>query len=350
MHHIRVTMNQLAKQAGVHVSTVSRALRGQSSIPEETRRRIQALAEKMGYQPDPVLDALCAYRKRVAGVHHRPTLAIIATNPDWQKDLANRLYFDGARQRAQEQGYQAEVFVMTPTRLNCRRLAGILTTRGIKGIIVLPLAGVNIPLDFPWDRFFVVATGYKLQVPGISRVSINHFGAMGETLQRVHDLGYRRPGLVLQAEGPHLAPDGASHVSKLWEGGYLAQAPKHFENPVIPVVRPSGTDPFETWLKTYQPDLLISQRRDLAAVLPTWASGLRIVYTMVDDDASLTGIHQNSIHVGRHAVDLLVGSLYREAPPSPAVPVTVLVDSRWQDGAQSMGVAHDRNPAKRTDA
>eukprot|EP01031_Cornospumella_fuschlensis_P011953 gene11953-14618_t len=200
-------MSQLAKRAGVHVSTVSRALHGQRSIPEETRRRIQDLAAKLGYRPDPLLNALCAYRKKIKGVQHTPTLAIIATTPNWKENLAHRLYCEGAREWAHSHGYQTEVFVMTPSHLRGRRLAGILTTRGIRGVIVLPLADVSVPLDFPWEDFLVVATGYELQTPNISRISINHFSALREALLKIHSLGYRRPGLVLRAEGPRLAPD-----------------------------------------------------------------------------------------------------------------------------------------------
>lgn len=48
------TMHELAKLAGVSVSTVSRALAGKSVINLETRQRILALAQSHGFQPNPV--------------------------------------------------------------------------------------------------------------------------------------------------------------------------------------------------------------------------------------------------------------------------------------------------------
>lgn len=45
------TLKQLARQCGVSTMTVSRALRSDMSVAEETRRRILATAEESGYQP-----------------------------------------------------------------------------------------------------------------------------------------------------------------------------------------------------------------------------------------------------------------------------------------------------------
>ena len=58
------SMSQLARVAGVHQSTVSRALRRDRSIPAATRQRIQALADKLGYRPHPLVSALVALRRR----------------------------------------------------------------------------------------------------------------------------------------------------------------------------------------------------------------------------------------------------------------------------------------------
>ena len=60
MEQRRVTLADIAKRADVHVTTVSLAMRNHPRLPEETRKRIQALAEEMGYRPDPMMRALVA--------------------------------------------------------------------------------------------------------------------------------------------------------------------------------------------------------------------------------------------------------------------------------------------------
>lgn len=54
----RVTLRQIAERAGVSVACVSHALRGEKNAAPKTQARIQALAEGMGYRPDPILAAL----------------------------------------------------------------------------------------------------------------------------------------------------------------------------------------------------------------------------------------------------------------------------------------------------
>lgn len=49
---MRVTLKTLADEAGVSITTVSRALAGYDDVNEETRRRIIELAERLGYQPN----------------------------------------------------------------------------------------------------------------------------------------------------------------------------------------------------------------------------------------------------------------------------------------------------------
>jgi LacI family transcriptional regulator len=46
------TQKEIAKQAGVSFSTVSRALRGSESISAETRKRVVEIAERLNYLPD----------------------------------------------------------------------------------------------------------------------------------------------------------------------------------------------------------------------------------------------------------------------------------------------------------
>ncbi|RRJ98846.1 LacI family DNA-binding transcriptional regulator [Opitutaceae bacterium TAV3] len=57
-----VNMEAVARAAGVHRTTVSMALRGHPKLPEATRARIRELAERMGYRPNPLVQALMSTR------------------------------------------------------------------------------------------------------------------------------------------------------------------------------------------------------------------------------------------------------------------------------------------------
>ncbi|MEE4377920.1 MAG: LacI family DNA-binding transcriptional regulator, partial [Candidatus Competibacteraceae bacterium] len=59
----RVTITDVAKLAGVSISTVSYALSNKRPISEETRRHIQQAIEELGYRPNPSAKRLASGEK-----------------------------------------------------------------------------------------------------------------------------------------------------------------------------------------------------------------------------------------------------------------------------------------------
>ncbi|WP_052401950.1 LacI family DNA-binding transcriptional regulator [Muricoccus aerilatus] len=64
----RATLLSLSQTAGVSISTVSRALRGDTRISPATRRRISALAAEAGYAPDTLARTLLGGRSGLIGL------------------------------------------------------------------------------------------------------------------------------------------------------------------------------------------------------------------------------------------------------------------------------------------
>lgn len=94
-----VTLAQIAKRAGVHVSTVSRALATTvTGVGSGTASRIQALAEEMGYHPDPAAAALRTRRSGALGI-------IMPRLTDY---VLARIY-EGADEAAHDIGYTTVV-------------------------------------------------------------------------------------------------------------------------------------------------------------------------------------------------------------------------------------------------
>jgi LacI family transcriptional regulator len=144
-----VTLTEVAKRAGVHVSTVSRALSSDPRIGAETVDRIRLLADEMGYERDPAAAALRTGRSGVLGVLvPRVSDYVLAT------------IYEGIDSRATERGYntfvsntnddplrrreklhdlllrRVEGVVLGDARLDGDELVGILSKRGVPYVLV----------------------------------------------------------------------------------------------------------------------------------------------------------------------------------------------------------------------
>jgi DNA-binding LacI/PurR family transcriptional regulator len=63
-----VTLKEIAKQAGVNISTVSRALSGEKDISEKTRENIQEIAKRLNYRPNVTARILAGKGSRMVGI------------------------------------------------------------------------------------------------------------------------------------------------------------------------------------------------------------------------------------------------------------------------------------------
>ena len=62
------TMHDVARRANVSISTVSYAINGTRPISEETRQRIFAAMEELGYQPHALARGLASKRSRIVAL------------------------------------------------------------------------------------------------------------------------------------------------------------------------------------------------------------------------------------------------------------------------------------------
>lgn len=91
------TMHDVARRANVSISTVSYAINGTRPISEETRQRIFAAMEELGYQPHALARGLASKRSRIVALLY-PTAERGMGNTDLE-------FIIGAAETARELGY-----------------------------------------------------------------------------------------------------------------------------------------------------------------------------------------------------------------------------------------------------
>ncbi|MBI5380353.1 MAG: LacI family DNA-binding transcriptional regulator [Opitutae bacterium] len=333
----RVTLKEIARRADLHFTTVSMALRGDHRINAKTRARVESLAEKMGYVPDPMLKALSAYRTSSRPHAFQATLGWINNNPLRVNAKAKALaeYHEGARRRATELGYALEDFWTYDPALKGARLARVLQYRNIHGLLLAPQPRAQTALTLPWEQFSTVTFGYSLVKPQLHAVTNHQYRTIRRALGELRALGYRRVGLWLYEEHD-------LRVNENWSAGFWVEYHRYpVEERVTPVffkdLDAVDRDQFSAWLAREKPEVVITGDGRVRG----WLGELKYnvpadvglsMLSVERGDEVLSGTYENSLMVGSAAVDLLVGMLHRHERGIPEVPQWVLVDSVWYPG------------------
>ncbi|WP_043584768.1 LacI family DNA-binding transcriptional regulator [Geminisphaera colitermitum] len=341
------TLRDIAATAGVHHSTLSRALRGHPRISAARTAELRALAKRMGYVPDPILGALMAYRtsRRPAAFH--ATIAWL--NPsrkraDWRVYRAYNDYFEGASARARQLGFQLEEIILPTTTASGRtnespqvrqdRVTSMLEARNIHAIIVgpAPMAGETLDL-IDWPRFSAIRIGYSLASPRLHIVTANHSRAMTTLMRELHARGYRRPGLFITAELDE-------RIGRQWSGAFLRE---QFDLPREDRLEPCFHETLTErvlmdWMKSQRPDVIVGMG-DERVVAILHRNGWRIpediglvVLAQPNKGVAITGIVEHNEEVGTTAVDMVVAMVNRQERGMPVTPQTVLIENGWREG------------------
>src|SRR3954463_5382630 len=199
----RITIRDIAARAGVHFSTVSLALRNSPKLRPEVCTRIQNIAAKLGYVPDPAMSALTAYRNSTRPVHYQATLAWVNNWPvqsELRRIRTFDLYFRGAAERARQLGYKIDELWLHDPGMTPAGAHAILKARNITGLLLAPQPFAHTPLRLDLKDFSALAFGYSLQ-PSNLHVVTNHQHQSALLLMRtLTELGYTRIGLFLKSD------------------------------------------------------------------------------------------------------------------------------------------------------
>jgi len=330
-----VTMQQIADKAGVSRMTVSRALRQAPEIAKGTCARIQAVAAKLGYWPDPLIQRLTSHLARGRRRNAGETIAWINSYKDprpWGGQIPFVAMYEGATARAKALGFKLEEFWLGEPGMTGKKLSRILYQRGIECMIVSPIPKGGGHLTMDWEKFSAVTIGYTMIYPRLHRVGSHHLHGAREAIRQLYRRGYRRIGMCMTDE----ANVRLDHV---W---LQAMAYHQFRVPrkdwVKPFIHEDFSDKkFLRWLKAERPEGILSQHPWLPEVLNR--AGYRVpedvavgIFSQHEAESDIAGINQRSDIIGETASDLVIGQHYRNEKGIPAIAHTVMIEGYWMDG------------------
>jgi LacI family transcriptional regulator len=333
----RVTLSDLAAASGFTATTVSLALRNHPRISEATSAKIKALADELGYKPDPLLSKLMTH---LHSAQKQERHEVIAWLTGYSQALAREEQFlrevrAGAGERAERYGYRLEDFSLREKGMNATRMSRILYNRGIVGLVVAPLREGLKHLSLDWSPFAASTFGYSLMRPKLHRAAPHQFANMMDLLRQLRHLGYSRPGFLTSEELD-------KRVGQTWRGAFLAfqhSLPVKERVPSLVLKSPSPA-PTLKWFSRYKPDVIVSDRHDVRGWLED--AGHRVPRDVGLASPSLSGqtldqefsgMDEFPVQIGAATVDLVVAQINRNEQGIPAFPRVMLIEGVWKPGS-----------------
>jgi len=337
----RPTLSDIAQALGYSKNTISLALRGSPQLPESTRERIRREAERMGYQPNPVVSHLMSQLRASRVRRLQAKLALVNANLDrdaFRDHPTVPTYVEGCEARAARLGYSFDRFWLHDPSLTAERFLRILFTRGIKGIIVVGLMDTNHLPDHMravWDKLPSVVTGVRTRDPALPFCCVDHHNLTLMAFERALAMGYQRPGLVLDDVIDAL-------VERRFSAGYFTAQralPRTARVPLFGDVAEAQRDPriFRKWLTQHRPDVVFTLYNNVLSWLeaadrrvPEDIGVIQLEWRSTRPD--IAGMNQHNFVTGEAAVDMLVSQIHNGESGVPEFPRATLIGATWVEG------------------
>jgi len=331
----RVSLKMIAREAGVSVSTVSLALRNTGTLSREMTERVQKVAKKMGYRPNPVLAALASKRFSENASLAGTPVALLGYPIDGVEGPPPNFYTNRLEFNAKEFGYST--LLLTGDDLeNYNDLPRMLYNRGVAGVIVYGQAPTDLfqsPDD--WTPFSLVQCGRFRSSLRLSCVRPNIFQAIKMVFEKAYERGYRRIGFCFGQHKVTLEDDEARFGVALRMQNRLPPKAR------IPIYE-GGVDDDEAkmrWVQKHKPEIVIGFSshewyllKDAGYKIP---QDISFVSLQLDPyhikRNEIAGLDQQSNKIAQECIVLMDQMIRHKTVGIPELPLDILLPSTWHE-------------------
>ncbi len=324
-----VTLAQVAAAAGVTVATASYALRNSPKISAATAARVNEIARRLGYRPDPRIASLMAHIRQARPVTHGEQIAFlwIHSKPGVR---TYSLAFEGARDRALQLGFGLTEFWLSEPGLTPARLADILRSRGIVGVVLSPLHDrTHFEIDWDWSRFSAAVIGNASCTPDLHHAGHHHFAGMRLALEKAQE---HHPGRIAAA----LDYDINERARRAWSAAFIEHhpTPASVRKNLAIIKEDPIPDATIRWFETLGPATLVTtlsllKRLRSTGVVPPDAMRV-ILLDWRPNPHGYGGIDVREDLVAANAIDMVAAQLQCNERGAPEHVKMLLLPGSWQ--------------------
>ncbi len=329
------SIRQIAVAAETSPMTVSRALRGSPLVAEEKRKKIERVARDKGYVRIPLAGALMSEMKRSRTRAFHGVLAVLDIDGPDRRSAGSAAYHAkltaGAIERAKEIGFSADL-ITTGGEISAERLGSIMNARGIRGVFILPVREQPELTRLDWRKLSGVYADYLIERPHLHSVCSDHYRSILSALEHLRALGYRRPGLVMNA----------FHNARLLHrplAAYEAYQATHEDTAHLASLlmwQPNQKE-FTAWFRAVRCDVVLTHLPEVIDWMKK--AGARVPEThgvcllnVENSDVPCAGLDLQPRLIGERSMEMLIAMVLRGECGIPAQPSTTLVPAKWVDG------------------
>ena len=316
---LEVTITDVAREAGVSVPTVSRIVNNKPHVAEDTKARVQAVIERLGFVPHAQAQRLRAGKTR--------NIALLFPLKHAGELSYNALETEFILGAAVAAGDQSFFFNLHTAPVSEHSLLSLFRSNQVDGVVLMQINLLDWRVDLLKSNGYpFVMIGHCADNNGLSFVDLDFEGAVVQAFNHVVGHGHRKVGfLALPSE---LRLRGYGPAVRGWTG-YQNALETHQLVPRYREVSYAGQEMFEATLE------LLDEAPDLTAIVTTHElAALRVVQALnlrgrsVPEDFSLvplmteriaqlcsppmTHIEFPAYDMGYKAVEMLVRKLEGE--------------------------------------
>lgn len=197
----RVTLKDVARQAGVSYQTVSKVLKGQGNVSADTKARIQAVVQELGYHPNIRARNLRMQRNHLIGYSWQPE------PPDLYNPILEK-FLQSIIEIAERQDHHILTFAWQQKTDQLEEYRNLIQTGRVDGLILSsidfndPRVTYLMELDFPF-----VAFGRANPEWDFAYIDVDGEAGLRQMTEHLLALGHRRIAVLAWLESSRTGED-----------------------------------------------------------------------------------------------------------------------------------------------